>query len=70
MAVAKRGAFIVLEGIDRTGKTTQAKLLQEFLVSKNVPAVSMRFPGTSIRPNAGAKICLIDLKLTFMRNQL
>lgn len=46
MSAVKRGAFIVLEGIDRTGKTTQAKLLVDFLASKNVPSVSMRFPGT------------------------
>lgn len=48
MSITKRGAFIVLEGIDRTGKTTQAKLLQEHLAALNVPSVAMRFPGTII----------------------
>lgn len=41
---SKRGAFIVLEGVDRCGKTTQCGLLLRHLVSMGVAAVAMRFP--------------------------
>lgn len=41
----KRGVFIVLEGLDRSGKTTQVKLLQERLVEAGKEVRSMRFPG-------------------------
>jgi dTMP kinase len=40
----KRGAFIVFEGVDHSGKTTQAKLLHDYLVTSGIPVVSMRFP--------------------------
>jgi dTMP kinase len=39
-----RGAFIVLEGVDRCGKTTQCGLLLEQLLAEGIPAVSKRFP--------------------------
>ncbi|CAB9515036.1 Thymidylate kinase [Seminavis robusta] len=41
---ASRGAFIVMEGVDRCGKTTQCGLLLDQLRSDNIPAVAMRFP--------------------------
>lgn len=41
---AKRGAFIVFEGVDRCGKTTQVGLLVKHLVSLGVAAAAMRFP--------------------------
>jgi hypothetical protein len=41
----KRGAFIVLEGLDRSGKTTQVKLLEQRFVEEGRPAKVMRFPG-------------------------
>eukprot|EP00954_Amorphochlora_amoebiformis_P021882 1349283-Amorphochlora_amoeboformis.AAC.1 len=44
MNVAKRGAFILFEGIDRCGKTTQSKLLVETLKKNGVRAQHMRFP--------------------------
>ena len=34
----KRGAFIVLEGVDRSGKTTQAKRLVESLINEGKKA--------------------------------
>lgn len=38
----KRGAFIVFEGVDRSGKTTQAKLLADRLQAHHI-----RFPDRS-----------------------
>ncbi|KJZ71271.1 hypothetical protein HIM_09344 [Hirsutella minnesotensis 3608] len=43
----KRGAFIVLEGLDRSGKTTQAKLLEQRFVEAGRPVKVMRFPDRS-----------------------
>lgn len=40
-----RGAFIVLEGLDRSGKTTQAKLLEQRLVEERRPVQRIGFPG-------------------------
>lgn len=39
-----RGAFIVVEGVDRCGKTTQCGLLLKHLLSIGVAAAAMRFP--------------------------
>ncbi|PSR85771.1 thymidylate kinase-domain-containing protein, partial [Coniella lustricola] len=39
-----RGAFIVLEGLDRSGKTTQAELLRERLRREGVVVEAARFP--------------------------
>jgi len=39
-----RGAFIVLEGLDRSGKSTQCRLLTDYLNLSGHPSVSMRFP--------------------------
>jgi dTMP kinase len=39
-----RGAFIVFEGVDRCGKTTQVGLLVKHLLSLGVAAIAMRFP--------------------------
>jgi dTMP kinase len=39
-----RGAFILFEGVDRCGKTTQAQRLVATLCASNQPAVFMRFP--------------------------
>ncbi|XP_037794551.1 thymidylate kinase-like [Penaeus monodon] len=46
----KRGALIVIEGCDRTGKTTQAEMLVESIKKEGKPAIYMRFPerGTHI----------------------
>jgi len=41
----KRGAFIVFEGLDHSGKTTQSKLLYESLIAKNIKAELLQFPG-------------------------
>jgi dTMP kinase len=39
--------FIVFEGIDGTGKSTQAKLFSEALTKKNIPHILTREPGGS-----------------------
>jgi dTMP kinase len=40
-----RGALIVLEGLDRSGKTTQVKLLEQRFVELGKKVKVMRFPG-------------------------
>ena len=42
-----RGTFIVLEGLDRAGKTTQVKLLEQRFVEAGRPVKMMRFPDRS-----------------------
>ena len=56
-ALGKRGAFILFEGVDRSGKTTQCKRLVDYLKGKGVPTEFMRFPGgfTFVKP-AGAQL--------------
>ncbi|XKL59883.1 hypothetical protein PGB90_000899 [Kerria lacca] len=51
---SKRGAFIVLEGCDRVGKSTQAKKLTEELRKLNIRTASYAFPNRST--NIGQKI--------------
>jgi dTMP kinase len=54
--------FISFEGIEGCGKSTQAKKLHEFFLSKNIDAVLTREPGGTI---AGEKIraILVDEKI-------
>ena len=40
----QRGAFILLEGVDRCGKTTQVSLLVKHLISLSLATVAYRFP--------------------------
>jgi len=40
-----RGALIVLEGLDRSGKSTQVRQLENRLASQGRKATVMRFPG-------------------------
>jgi dTMP kinase len=47
-AVVARGALVVLEGLDRSGKTTQVKLLEQRFVELGRKVKVMRFPGMSI----------------------
>jgi dTMP kinase len=42
---AARGALIVLEGLDRSGKTTQVGLLEQQFVKLGRKVKVMRFPG-------------------------
>ena len=43
--MAKRGAFIVIEGLDRSGKTTQTSRLLEQLEQRDRPVQLFKFPG-------------------------
>ncbi|KAJ6784416.1 hypothetical protein PWT90_10486 [Aphanocladium album] len=43
-AKPEQGAFIVLEGLDRSGKTTQVKLLEQKFIDQGKPVKLMRFP--------------------------
>lgn len=44
----RRGAFIVLEGLDRSGKSTQVEKLVAALQERGVDAVTARFPGEQV----------------------
>ena len=45
LTMSQRAPFIVIEGLDRSGKTTQTYRLHETLKSIGVEAISMKFPG-------------------------
>ncbi|XP_048519714.1 thymidylate kinase [Dendroctonus ponderosae] len=47
MKTVQRGALIVIEGVDRSGKSTQCKKLVESLISQNIKAQLMNFPDRS-----------------------
>ena len=73
----KRGALIVFEGCDRSGKTTQVTRLVERLNKAGKPAVMMRFPdrttsiGSVINSYLGCKKELDDhvVHLLFSANR-
>jgi hypothetical protein len=45
----KRGAFILFEGLDRCGKSTQVRLLLEHLRNAGIPVAQVSFPGSVAR---------------------
>lgn len=47
MRTVKRGVLIVLEGCDRSGKSSQSRLLYEFLIREGYPTKHMHFPNRS-----------------------
>jgi len=49
-----RGLFVLFEGVDRCGKTTQARRLVETLNGAGQKAVFMRFPGVCRAKDSGA----------------
>jgi len=47
----KRGLFIVFEGLDRSGKSTQSKKLAQYLKEEmQIPVKSIAFPSKKINP--------------------
>lgn len=46
--MGRKGLFITFEGIDGSGKTTQVELLYNDLLLKNIDAIKIREPGTTI----------------------
>jgi hypothetical protein len=59
MTTALRGALIVLEGVDRSGKTTQSLRLVERLQAASIAARHMRFPGTRSLTHALCCCCCL-----------
>ena len=52
MSAERRGLFIVIEGLDRSGKSTQAANLVHRLESSNLRAKLMKFPGQTLLPRS------------------
>ena len=46
---AKRGTFIVIEGLDRSGKSTQSSAILARLQTLDIAAKLIKFPGMSER---------------------
>ena len=44
-----RGAFIVIEGLDRSGKSTQVSLLEKRLKAEGVAVRLVKFPGELLK---------------------
>ena len=51
MITNNRGLLITLEGLDRAGKSTQAKLIQNYFQAKSQKAIIIRFPGKILKIN-------------------
>lgn len=56
-ATATRGALIVIEGLDRSGKSTQCQRIIQSLTLKGYPVKAMKFPGS---------VCVCILILPFV----
>ena len=52
MPQATRGALIVIEGLDRAGKSTQCERLCQHLEQQGHSVKLLRFPGKQISPSA------------------
>ena len=44
----KRGCLVVVEGLDRSGKTSQCQLLHDALKEKGYQVRYVKFPGTKL----------------------
>lgn len=63
-----RGALIVLEGCDKSGKSTQCKKLVDYLVSQSKKAELWRFPGKFVKDFFIPVSSLIIFELRFHEN--
>lgn len=77
-AEAKRGLFVVIEGLDRSGKTTQCERLMKRLQREKLPVERLRFPdrntesGKTIHDHLTGKTKIDDaeqLYLLFVKNR-
>ncbi|MEK6897966.1 MAG: dTMP kinase [Nanoarchaeota archaeon] len=59
--VKKRGNYILFEGVEGCGKTTQAKLLHDYFSERNIGSVLLREPGGTSLGDIIRKI-LLDKK--------
>jgi len=57
----KKGLFITFEGLEGCGKTTQAKMLFDFLIKQKIPSIYTKEPGGTKIGNKIRKI-LLDQK--------
>lgn len=64
-----RAPFIVIEGLDRSGKTTQASLLHSKLQSLNIPTKLLKFPGKSQTEQIKILYTEVDLPAQIERHQ-
>jgi dTMP kinase len=58
-----RGLFIALEGVEGSGKTTQARLLMEHLRSRGLSVVAAREPGSTPLGERVRETVLLDVSL-------
>ena len=74
----KRGLFIVLEGLDRSGKSSQTKNIVEYFTQKDLPSEHMNFPNREIQTgkminnylqNADTKLCDEAIHLLYSTNR-
>ncbi|KAG2171590.1 hypothetical protein INT43_008316 [Umbelopsis isabellina] len=62
--MAKRGALIVVEGCDRSGKSTQCAKLVEYLAANNMKAQLLKFPGKCLTHRTTSTGQMINSYLT------
>lgn len=65
-----RGAFIVLEGLDRAGKSTQVNLLLNALMERKITAEKRNFPGNFFFYNLKISKLKIFILAIYMESKL
>ena len=68
MVEMKRGKFITFEGCDGSGKSTQARLLFEYLQKNGVPCLLTREPGGG-KISESIRAIILDGKNTEMSDE-